>query len=75
VTPGRREASDPDGRRVILDERTADHLRRRRPQMLRHVDAILDAVSRPDTREDDPVAHRERFYREDLDHDGGCGWS
>lgn len=67
VTAGLGEARDPDGRRVILDERTADHLRRRRPQMLHHLGAILDAVARPDVREDDPVAHRERFYRQDLD--------
>lgn len=35
--------------------------------MLGHVDAILDAVSRPDLREDDPAPGRERFYRQDLD--------
>jgi hypothetical protein len=35
--------------------------------MLEHVEAILDAVSRPDRREDDPVLGRERFYRCDLD--------
>lgn len=67
MTAERRQATDPDGRRVILDERTADHLRRRRPQLLRHLDAILDAFARPDTREDAPVANRERFYRQGLD--------
>ncbi len=35
--------------------------------MLAHVQAILDAVSRPDVREDDPAPGRERFYRRDLD--------
>lgn len=35
--------------------------------MLQHVGAILDAISRPDIREDDPVPGRERFYRRDLD--------
>jgi hypothetical protein len=35
--------------------------------MLAHGQAILDAVSRPDVREDDPVSGRERFYRRDLD--------
>jgi hypothetical protein len=34
--------------------------------MLRHVEAILAAVHRPDVRSDDPRAHRERFYRRDL---------
>ena len=35
--------------------------------MLRNLPAILDAVSRPDHREDDPAPGRERFYRRDLD--------
>jgi hypothetical protein len=35
--------------------------------MVGHAAAILDAVSRPDRREDDPVPGRERFYRRDLD--------
>jgi hypothetical protein len=35
--------------------------------MVGHAAAILDAVSRPDAREDDPVPGRERFYRRDLD--------
>lgn len=63
----RPSATDPDGRLVVLDERTEGHLARRRPQMLRHVDAILGAVERPDVRHDDPVPGRERFYRRDLD--------
>jgi hypothetical protein len=61
------EAIAPDGRRVVLDERTKGHLARRRPQMLAHAQAILDAVSRPDVHEDDPAPDRERFYRRDLD--------
>jgi len=39
--------------------------------MLSHAAAILDAVSRPDLREDDPVPCRERFYRRDL---GSSRW-
>lgn len=35
--------------------------------MVRHTAAILDAVSRPDLREDDPAPGRKRFYRRDLD--------
>jgi hypothetical protein len=62
-----REATDPDGRPVILDERTISHLQSRRSQMVGHAAVILDAVSRPDLREDDPVPGRERFYRRDLD--------
>ncbi len=35
--------------------------------MLGHVQAILDAVERPDIREVDAAPGRERFYRRDLD--------
>jgi hypothetical protein len=62
-----RETTAPDGRRVVLDERTEGHLARRRPQMLDHAQAILDTVNRPDYHEDDPAPGRERFYRRDLD--------
>lgn len=58
---------DPDGRLVTLDERTIGHLRSRRPQLAQHTAAILDAVSLPDWREEDPSPGRERFYRRDLD--------
>jgi hypothetical protein len=58
---------DPDGRLVILDEGTIGHLQSRRPQMVQHAAAILDTVSLPDHREEDPSPGRERFYRRDLD--------
>jgi hypothetical protein len=61
-----RQTTDPNGRLVVLDERTEDHFRRRRPQMLRHVDAILDAIGRPDVHGEDVAPGRERFYRRDL---------
>jgi hypothetical protein len=35
--------------------------------MLGHLQAILDAVSRPDLREEGPAPSRERFFRRDLD--------
>jgi len=35
--------------------------------MLSLEQAILDTVTRPDLREDDPTPGRERFYRRDLD--------
>ncbi len=62
-----RETTDPDGRLVVFDDRTASHLFRQRPQMLRVVDSILDTVHRPDLRLDDHASGRERFYRQDLD--------
>lgn len=66
-TTSERKTSDPDNREVVLEEGTLAHLRRRRPQMLGHIDAILATVARPDLREEDVVAGRERFYRRDLD--------
>src|SRR5262245_60534076 len=63
----RRETTDPDGRLVVFDARIENHLARRRSQMLKHVEAILGAVNRPDVREDDPAPGRERFYRRGLD--------
>jgi len=67
MTSEPRETIDPDGRHVVLDDRTLGHLARRRPQMLAHTAAILDAVHLPDVREADPAVGRERFYRRDLD--------
>jgi hypothetical protein len=34
--------------------------------MLTHMSAVLEAVARPDSREDDPAPGRERFFRRDL---------
>jgi hypothetical protein len=62
-----RETTDPDGRRVLFDDRTEAHLARPSPAMLRHTSAILDAISRPDVRHEDPAPGRDRFYRRDLD--------
>lgn len=56
--------TDPDGREVVLDERAYGHLvDRRRRHLLDQRPVIIDAVSRPDHRESDPAAGRERFYR------------
>jgi hypothetical protein len=59
-------AIDPDGRHVLLREDAIEHLRSRRPQMLDHIDAILQAISRPDRREADPLPGRERFYLQHI---------
>jgi hypothetical protein len=67
VSSNHRETTDPNGRKVVFDERTERHLAQRRPQMLKHMSAILDTMARPDTREEDPAPGRERFFRRDLD--------
>jgi hypothetical protein len=75
VASARREAIDPAGRRVVFDERTEGHLVRRRPQMLRHVDAILDAIGRLMStrtmwRQAGSASIAATWIRGD-----GCGWS
>ena len=60
-------AIDPDGRLVVFDAGSHLHLAQgNRPWLLGHIDTILDTVARPDYREDDPRAGRERFYRQNA---------
>jgi hypothetical protein len=63
---GKPSTIDPDGRYVILHEDTIEHLRSRRPELLDHIDAILQGISRPDLRERDPFPGRERFYLQHI---------
>jgi hypothetical protein len=59
-------AIDPAGRHVILHGGTIEHLRNRRPEILEHLDAILQGIASPDLREEDPSPGRERFYLEHI---------
>jgi hypothetical protein len=60
--------TDLEGRDVVFDVGTREHLMNRRPELLDHIDAILDVVNLPDYREeDDKRAGHYRFYRQDLD--------
>jgi hypothetical protein len=61
------QVRDPNGRVVVFDAGTRQHLALGRPELLDHVDAILATVANPDHREDDPRPGREQFYRRDLD--------
>jgi hypothetical protein len=62
------QTTDPNGRVVVFDTGTREHLRNRRPELLDHIGAILDVVNLPDYREeDDKRPGHERFYRQDLD--------
>ena len=67
VAEARLEITDPDGREVVFDAKTRAHIARRRPELLDHIDAILDAVARPDFRRDDAIPSRQHFYRRHLD--------
>jgi len=80
----RAETRTPDGRRVVFDHISREHLAARRPWLLDHVDAILIALARPDLHVADPIPGRERFYRRHIDgkrwlrvvvdFDGDHGW-
>lgn len=61
-----RTVHDPDGRVVEFSEESWRHIMVQRPQLLDDVDAVLAVVARPDYREDDPIAGRERFYQQRL---------
>jgi hypothetical protein len=62
---------DPTGRTVVFDGGTHLHmLDRSRGQLVDEIDAILETVSAPSFREDDPISGRERFYRQDFPVDG-----
>jgi hypothetical protein len=67
VTTKYPNATDPDGRLVVFDAGSSLHLARRRPWLLDHVETILGAVARPDHRAPDPIADRERFYRQHIE--------
>jgi hypothetical protein len=60
------QATDPHGRRVVLDRRTRGHLERRRPDLLDQVEIVLRTIALPDYHEDDPIAGRERFHRRHI---------
>jgi hypothetical protein len=60
-------AIDPDGRLVLFDAGSHLHLAQgNRSWLLDHIDTILTTIARPDYREDDPRAGRERFYRQNA---------
>lgn len=63
------QTTDPDGRLVVFDAGSSLHLARRRPWLLDHVEVILGTVARPDRRALDPIADRERFYRQHIEPD------
>jgi hypothetical protein len=61
------ETSDPEGRRVVFDAGSRQHLARRRPWLLDHINVILETVARPDHHAVDPIPGRERFYRQHIE--------
>jgi hypothetical protein len=59
--------TDPDGRPVVFDGGSRQHLALGQPGwLLEHLELILGAVEAPDHREDDPRPDRERCYRQNV---------
>ena len=54
---------DPDGREVVLLARIwADKITRDHPELVDHLDAVIQTVARPDHVEPDALPARTRFY-------------
>lgn len=65
--PAIRSVHDPDGREVVLLARIwEERISRDHPELGGHLDAVLDAVSKPDHIEPDPGPDRKRFYRRSV---------
>ncbi|MHB1539459.1 MAG: hypothetical protein ACYCUM_14650 [Solirubrobacteraceae bacterium] len=58
---------DPDGRTVVFDAGTQQHLALGRPELMDEVELILGTVAHPDHRQGDAIPGREHFYRQHLD--------
>ena len=58
-----RHVRDPDGRDVVFDVGAHLHLvERGRSYLIDDIDVVLGAIERPEHREPDPIAGRERFF-------------
>lgn len=55
---------DPDGRQVVLRARIwEDKISRDHPELVGHLDAVMETVAQPDHVEPDALPYRTRFYR------------
>ena len=56
--------TDPDGREVMLLARIwEDKIARDHPELVGHLDAVVETVEKPDHVEPDTLPTRARFYR------------
>jgi len=59
--------TDPHGREVVLLARIwEEKIARDHPELLGHLDAVIDTVARPDHIEPDALPDRTRIYRRDV---------
>lgn len=62
--PAAGTAADPDGREVVLLARIwEDKISRDHPELVGHLEAVMQTVATPDHVEPDALADRTRFYR------------
>ena len=55
---------DPDGREVVLLARIwQDKIARDHPELVDHLEAVMETVAEPDHVEPDALPDRTRFYR------------
>lgn len=55
-----------DARSCCFDRIWHEKIARDHPEVVDHLDAVLEIVRRPDHVEPDPLEGRERFYRRDV---------
>ena len=59
--------TDPDGRAVVLLARIwEDKISRDHPELIDHLDALMETVAEPDHVEPDALPDRTRFYRRGI---------
>jgi hypothetical protein len=59
--------ADPDGREVVLLARIwEDKISRDHPELVDHLDAVMETVAEPDHVEPDALPDRTRFYRRSV---------
>lgn len=60
------ETVDPDGRAVVLDKESWEHILHEHGELAPYREEIMVTVSSPDHRRLDPRPGRERYYSRDL---------
>ena len=59
--------ADPDGREVVLLTRIwEEKIARDPPELVDHLDAVMETVAKPDHLEPDSLRARRRFYRRNV---------
>lgn len=57
------EAKNPDGRLIQIHASTWDHVLDGHPEMADHLNTVMETIAKPEHREPDIRAGRERYFR------------